>query len=88
MLEDQTGQSLINFANTKQELLNLQKENNLTPTIIELDPIDLTTAKKNMIGQMSINPATGLPDVNSMNFATPYMELFPEIANFDDVVYS
>ena len=88
MLEDQTGQSLINFATTKQELLNLQKENNLTPTIIELDPIDLTTAKKNMIGQMSINPATGLPDVNSMNFANPYMELFPEIANFDDVVYS
>ena len=37
---------------------------------------------------MSTNPATGLPDVNSMNFANPYMEIFPEIANFDDVVYS
>ena len=88
MLEDQTGQSLINFANTKQELLNLQKEEGIKPTIIELDPIDLTKAKKNMIGQMSINPATGLPDVNSMNFANPYMEIFPEMANFDDVVYS
>ncbi len=88
MLEDQTGQSLINFATTKQELLNLQKEEGIKPTIIELDPIDLTKAKKNMIGQMSINPATGLPDVNSMNFANPYMEIFPEMANFDDVVYS
>jgi len=88
ILDEQSGSSLLNFVNKREELRNLIKENDLSSNIIELDPIDLTTAKKNMIGQMSINPATGLPDVNSMNFANPYMEIFPEIANFDDVVYS
>lgn len=88
LLDEQSGESLINFVNKNEELRNLIKERDLSSNIIELDPIDLTTAKKNMIGQMSINPATGLPDVNSMNFANPYMEIFPEIANFDDVVYS
>tara|TARA_B100002052_G_scaffold77563_1_gene70571 strand:+ start:4267 stop:5577 length:1311 start_codon:yes stop_codon:yes gene_type:complete len=88
LLDEQSGESLLNFVNKNEQLRNLVKENDLSSNIIELDPIDLTTAKKNMIGQMSINPATGLPDVNSMNFANPYMEIFPEIANFDDVVYS
>ena len=88
LLDEQSGESLLNFVNKNEELRNLIKERDLSSNIIELDPIDLTTAKKNMIGQMSINPATGLPDVNSMNFANPYMEIFPEIANFDDVVYS
>ena len=88
LLDEQSGESLLNFVNKNEELRNLIKERDLSSNIIELDPIDLTTAKKNMIGQMSINPATGLPDVNSMNLANPYMEIFPEIANFDDVVYS
>lgn len=88
ILDDDTGVSLINFVNKNEELKKLIKEKNLKPSIIELPPIDLTTAKKNTIGKMSTNPATGLPDVNSMNFANPYMEIFPEIANFDDVVYS
>lgn len=88
LLDEQSGESLLNFVNKNEQLRNLVKENDLSSNIIELDPIDLTTAKKNMIGQMSTNPATGLPDVNSMNFANPYMEIFPEIANFDDVVYS
>ena len=88
LLDEQSGSSLLNFVSKNEELRNLIKEKDLSSNIIELDPIDLTTAKKNMIGQMSINPATGLPDVNSMNFANPYMEIFPEIANFDDVVYS
>ena len=88
ILNEQSGSSLLNYVNKNEELRNLVKENNLSSSIIELDPIDLRTAKKNMIGQMSTNPATGLPDVNSMNFANPYMEIFPEIANFDDVVYS
>ena len=88
LLDDQTGSSLLNFVNKNEEIRKLVKEKNLKPSIIELPPIDLTTAKKNTIGKMSTNPATGLPDVNSMNFANPYMEIFPEIANFDDVVYS
>ena len=88
ILNEQSGSSLLNFVKKNEELRNLIKEEDLSSNIIELDPIDLRTAKKNMIGQMSNNPATGLPDVNSMNFANPYMEIFPEIANFDDVVYS
>lgn len=88
ILDEQSGSSLLNFVTKNEELRNLIKDEDLSSNIIELDPIDLRTAKKNMIGQMSINPATGLPDVNSMNFANPYMEIFPEIANFDDVVYS
>ena len=42
-----------------KKLKKLIKEKNLKPSIIELPPIDLTTAKKNTIGKMSTNPATG-----------------------------
>ena len=88
LLDDQTGASLINFTTRLEQLRNLKKERNLKPTIIELDPIDLTSEKRNLIGKMSNNPATGVPDISSMNLSNPYMEEIPDLFGFEDIVYT
>ena len=88
LLDDQSGASLLNFAVKNEELKKLIKEKNLKPSIIELPPIDLTNSKRNMIGKMSNNPATGIPDISSMNFANPYMEEIPDLFGFEDIVYT
>ena len=88
LLDDQTGASLLNFAVKNEELKKLIKEKNLKPSIIELPPIDLTNSKRNMIGKMSNNPATGIPDISSMNLANPYMEEIPDLFGFEDIVYT
>ena len=88
LLDDQTGASLLNFAVKNEELKKLIKEKNLKPSIIELPPIDLTNSKKNMIGKMSNNSATGIPDISSMNLANPYMEEIPDLFGFEDIVYT
>ena len=88
LLDDQTGASLLNFAVKNEELKKLIKEKNLKPSIIELPPIDLTNSKRNTIGKMSNNPATGIPDISSMNLANPYMEEIPDLFGFEDIVYT
>jgi len=88
LLDDQTGASLLNFVVKNEELKKLIKEKNLKPSIIELPPIDLTNSKRNIIGKMSNNPATGIPDISSMNLANPYMEEIPDLFGFEDIVYT
>ena len=41
-----------------------------------------------MIGKMSNNSATGIPDISSMNLANPYMEEIPDLFGFEDIVYT
>ena len=88
VLDNQSGQSLLNFVVKRNELRNLLKEEGIKPSIVELPPIDLTTEKRNTIGMMSDNPATGLPDISSMNLGNPYMEEVPELFGFEDIVYT
>ena len=88
ILDDDTGVSLLNFTTKNEELKKLIKEKNLNPSIIELPPIDLTSSKRNIIGKMSNNPATGIPDISSMNLANPYMEEIPDLFGFEDIVYT
>jgi len=88
ILDKQSGQSLLNFVVRRDELRNLLKEEDIKPSIVELPPIDLTTEKRNTIGVMSDNPATGLPDISSMNLGNPYMEEVPELFGFEDIVYT
>ena len=88
ILDDDTGVSLLNFTTRNEELKKLIKEKNLNPSIIELPPIDLTSSKRNIIGKMTNNPATGIPDISSMNLANPYMEEIPDLFGFEDIVYT
>tara|TARA_B100000945_G_C20371238_1_gene592203 strand:- start:19 stop:1341 length:1323 start_codon:yes stop_codon:yes gene_type:complete len=88
LLNEQSGQSLLDFVVKREGLKNLLKDENIKPTIVELPPIDLTTEKRNTIGVMSNNPATGLPDISSMNLGNPYMEEVPELFGFEDIVYT
>ena len=50
--------------------------------------ITMISDLKFLIGKMSNNPATGIPDISSMNLANPYMEEIPDLFGFEDIVYT
>lgn len=69
------------------ELRNLIKDSDSDTTFVELEDIDLTSDIRNRIGGMEVNPATGIPDISSMNMSNPYMEEVPELFGFKDIIY-
>lgn len=85
----QTGASLIDLVNKNQDFKSLIKERNLPVTIFEeLPDIDLRSKKRNMIGELSPDPATDFPTIASVNMSNPYMEQTPEKLGFKDIIYS
>ena len=85
----QTGASLIDLVNKNQDFKSLIKERNLPVTIFEeLPDIDLRSKKRNMIGELSPDPATDFPTISSVNMSNPYMEQTPEKLGFKDIIYS
>jgi len=69
------------------ELRNLIKDSDSDTTFVELEDIDLTSDIRNRIGGVEVNPATGIPDISSMNMSNPYMEEVPELFGFKDIIY-
>jgi len=76
------------FATKGIELRNLIKDSDNDTTFVELEDIDLTSDIRNQIGGVEVNPATGIPDISSMNMSNPYMEEVPELLGFKDIIYS
>ena len=76
------------FATKGIELRNLIKNSDNDTTFVELEDIDLTSDIRNQIGGVEVNPATGIPDIGSMNMSNPYMEEVPELLGFKDIIYS
>ena len=68
-------------------LRNLIKDSDNDTTFVELEDIDLTSDIRNRIGGVEVNPATGIPDISSMNMSNPYMEEVPELFGFKDIIY-
>ena len=81
--------NLVEFQKKSIELRNLNKENNGgRTTFVNLDDIDATTDRNKLIAEMNNNPATAVPDIESINPYNPYMEEVPELFGFADVIYS
>ena len=77
------------LVNKNQDFKSLIKERNLPVTIFEeLPDIDLRSKKRNMIGELSPDPATDFPTIASVNMSNPYMEQTPEKLGFKDIIYS
>ena len=71
--------------NKNLDFKSLIKERNLPVTIFEeLPDIDLRSKKRNMIGELSPDPATDFPTISSVNMSNPYMEQTPEKLGFKD----
>ena len=70
------------------ELRSLVKEFNPKTIFENLPDIDLTSDARNEIGEVSNNPATGVPDISSINMSNPYMEEVPSLLGFADIIYS
>ena len=79
---------VVPFTTKGMELKNLIKDSDDGTTFIELDDIDLTSDIRNQIGGVEANPATGIPDISSMNMSNPYMEEVPDLLGFKDIIYS
>ena len=89
LMNQQTGESLIDLVNKNLDFKSLIKERNLPVTIFEeLPDIDLRSKKRNMIAELSPDPATGFPDIEPVNMSNPYMEQTPEKLGFKDIIYS
>ena len=81
--------NLVEFQKKSIELRNLNKENNGgRTTFVNLDDIDATSDRKQLIAEMNNNPATAVPDIESINPYNPYMEEVPELFGFADIIYS
>ena len=78
----------IPFTKKGFEQRNLLKESGSKTIFTELPDIDLTSNERNEIGGMNPNPATGIPEISSMNMSNPYMEDTPELFGFKDIIYS
>tara|TARA_R100001443_G_scaffold70813_1_gene79138 strand:- start:299 stop:1588 length:1290 start_codon:yes stop_codon:yes gene_type:complete len=78
----------IPFTKKGIEQRNLLKESGSKTIFTELPDIDLTSNERNEIGGMNPNPATGIPEISSMNMSNPYMEDTPELFGFKDIIYS
>lgn len=78
----------IPFTKKGIEQRNLLKESGSKTIFTELPDIDLTSNERNQIGGMNPNPATGIPEISSMNMSNPYMEDTPELFGFKDIIYS
>ena len=96
VLNSITPNPILNYADTVGavpfttegiRLRNLIKDSDSDTTFVELEDIDLTSDIRNRIGGMEVNPATGIPDISSMNMSNPYMEEVPELFGFKDIIY-
>lgn len=83
-----TGASFLPFVGKGINLRQLVKEKGLDTIFEELPDIDLRSDKRNQIGEVSENSATGIPDISSMNMSNPYMEQVPDLFGFSDIIYS
>mgnify|MGYP003152676433 FL=1 len=84
----QSGTSILPFVTDMNELRSLVKEFNPKTIFENLPDIDLTSDARNQIGEISNNPATGVPDISSINMSNPYMEEVPSLLGFADIIYS
>ena len=84
----QSGTSILPFVTDMNELRSLVKEFNPKTIFENLPDIDLTSDARNEIGEVSNNPATGVPDISSINMSNPYMEEVPSLLGFADIIYS
>ena len=82
------GASFLPFVGKGIDLRELVKEKGLGTIFEELPDIDLRSDKRNQIGEVSENSATGIPDISSMNMSNPYMEQVPDLFGFSDIIYS
>jgi len=96
VLSQITPNPILNYADTVGSvpfttegirLRNLIKDSDSDTTFVELEDIDLTSDIRNRIGGVEVNPATGIPDISSMNMSNPYMEEVPELFGFKDIIY-
>ena len=83
-----TGASFLPFVGKGIDLRELVKEKGLGTIFEELPDIDLRSDKRNQIGEVSENPATGIPDISSVNMSNLYMEQVPDLFGFSDIIYS
>ncbi len=83
-----TGASFLPFVGKGINLRELVKEKGVGTIFEELPDIDLRSDKRNQIGEVSENPATGIPDISSVNMSNLYMEQVPDLFGFSDIIYS
>ena len=81
--------NLVEFQKKSIELKNLNKQNNGgKTTFVNLDDIDATSDRQQLIAEMNTTPATAVPDIESINPYNPYMEEVPDLFGFADIIYS
>ena len=83
-----SGASFLPFVGKGINLRELVKERGVGTIFEELPDIDLRSDKRNQIGEVSENPATGIPDISSVNMSNLYMEQVPDLFGFSDIIYS